>query len=248
MSEEKKVLESAGSLRRFRDRKPRRGRVLIALAAAIALSLTLFFVIRPASTPEDSQPATSKVTLIARDKTSLRSITVRLHDHAPYTLVNLNEYDLADENEDLGREYALEGDDSFAVSTTQVLSMERYATDLVAEDVAAETPENLAEYGLTSPTMTVSIAFRDGKTETFDFGIEVPTGGGVYMKRAGDDAVYIASYSVYDAFGRELESLRQTEEERQSIENAKAAEKAAAAPDEAIEPSDTVNPAKDAAN
>ena len=120
---------------------------------------------------------------------------------------------------------------------------ERYATDLVAEDVAAESPEDLAEYGLVSPTMTVAIAFRDGKTETFDFGIEVPTGGGVYMKREGDDAVYIANYSVYDAFGRELESLRQTEAERQSIENAKAAEKAATAPGGATDPSETINPA-----
>ena len=248
MSEEKKALDSAASLRRFRDRTPRRGRVLIALAAVIALSLTLFFVVRPAPTPEDSEAATSKVTLIDRDKTSLRSITVRLNGEAPYTLVNLNEYDLAEENNDLGREYALEGDDSFAVSTAQVLSMERYATDLVAEDVAAESPEDLNEYGLMSPTMTVAIAFRDGKTEAFDFGIEVPTGGGVYMKREGDDAVYIANYSVYDAFGRELESLRQTEEERQSIENAKAAEKASTAPDGATDPSETINPAEDPKN
>jgi hypothetical protein len=241
MSEEKKALESAESLRRFRDRKPRPARVLIALAAAIALSLALFFAIRPASEPEE--PASSKVTLIDRDKTSLHSITVRLHDHEPYTVINLNEYDLADEdeNDNLGREYALEGDDSFAVSTSQVLAMERYATDLAADDVAARAPEDLAEYGLTSPTMTVTIAFRDGATETFDFGIEVPTGGGVYMKRAGDDAVYIASYSIYDAFGRELESLRQTEEERKSIENAKAVQKAAA-PDETVDPDiDTTN-------
>lgn len=248
MSNKKKALESAESLRRFRDRRPQPRRVLIALAAVILLSLALFFAIRPDTVPDE--PAPTKITLIDRDKTSLHSITVRLHDHEPYTLINLNEYKLAeaDEHEDLGREYALEGDESFAVSTSQVLSMERYATELTAEDVAAKSPEDLAEYGLTSPTMTVTIAFRDGATETFDFGIEVPTGGGVYMKRAGDDAVYKASYSIYDAFGKELESLRQTEEERQSIENAKAAEKETDAPDETTAPDGAVVPEEGAAN
>jgi len=224
VSGEKKPLESAASLKRFKDRKPRRARALALAALAAAAGFALFFLIRPQPAPQSAEGGDSGAVLIARDKTLLGSITVALSGAEPYTLINQNDYDLSDTNDVLGEEYRVEGDPDFAVSTARVLPMEVYASDLTAADVAARAPADLEQYGLKAPRMTVTIGYRDNSKETLRFGGEVPTGSGYYLQRAGDAAVYIVSISVYEAFHRPLDGLRQTEQERAELEAARAAE------------------------
>ena len=63
--------------------------------------------------------------------------------------------------------------------------------DKVVEDKAAD----LAPYGLTVPTLDVTVLKKDGKSQDFLVGDDTPTGGGAYAKLAGDAHVYtIASY------------------------------------------------------
>jgi len=242
VSERKKPLESAETLRNFKDRKPRRARLVILLAMAAAAGLALFFAIRPQATPQSDESAGTGVVLIARDKTLLRSITVAVSGAAPYTLINQNDYDLSDENDTLGKEYSVQGDPDFAVSTAQVLPMERCSSDLSADDVAVRAPKNLAQYGLKQPGMTVTIGYRDNTKETLYFGGAVPTGGGYYLERAGDQTVYIVSSSVYEAFHRALQELKQTEQEKADLAAARAAE-TSAAPSPAPEASAAPSPA-----
>ncbi len=229
MSEGKKPLSSAGSLRPFKDKKPRRAFVLIILALAAALAFLLFTLIRPQAAPQEEAERTAYV-LIERDRTLLRSITVAMAGSNPYTLINQNDYDLSDENDVLGEEYALEGNPDFAVSTARVLQMERYASDLTVEDMATRTPEDLDQYGLKEPTMAVTIGYRDGVREELRFGGLVPTGGYYYLQRVGDPAVYVAAESIYEAFHRPLDELEQTAEEKANLAAARALE-ATAQPD-----------------
>jgi hypothetical protein len=233
VNEERKPLESAASLKRFKDKKPRRARALALLTLVAAAGFALFLLIRPQAAPEGD--VSKRVALIARDKTLLKSITVAVPDAKPYTLINQNDYDLSDKNDQLGKEYAVEGDPDFAVSTQQVLPMERYASDLSAEDVAARAPSDLDQYGLKAPLMTVTIGYRDNAKETLRFCGAVPTGSGYYLERAGDKAVYIVADSVYEAFHRALDELKQTEQEKADLAAAQAA-------DEAQEPSATGDP------
>jgi hypothetical protein len=228
VSERKKPLQSAAALRNFKDKKPHRARLLILLTLVAAAGIALFFAIRPQAVPETDESASTSVALIARDKTLLHSITVAVTGAAPYTLINENDYDLSDENDTLGKEYSVQGDPDFAVSTAQVLPMERYASDLSADDVAVRAPEDLAQYGLKQPAMTVTIGYRDNTKETLYFGDAVPTGNGCYLQRAGDQTVYIAADSVYEAFHRALEDLKQTEQEKADLAAAEAAEASAA--------------------
>ena len=63
--------------------------------------------------------------------------------------------------------------------------------DKVVEDKAAD----LAPYGLTAPTLDVTVLKKDGKSQDFLVGDDTPTGSGAYAKLAGDAHVYtIASY------------------------------------------------------
>ena len=239
MSDQKKTLGSAQTLKRTRDKRPRRARLVALILLAAALSFALFFTIRPLTAPEEE---TSSVVLVNRDKTLLGSISVTQPGEAPYTLINLNDYDLSDANDNLGKEYEVEGRPDFAVSTAQVLPMERYAGDLTAERMAAASPLDPAEFGLDKPAVTVAIGYRDGAKEVLRLGGAVPTGFGYYLSREGDPAVYVIADSVYEAFHRPLADLAQTDEEKADIAAAQAVN-ATDAPGEAVPSTSTEAPA-----
>jgi hypothetical protein len=72
-----------------------------------------------------------------------------------------------------------------------VSSLGTLNADKVVEDKAAD----LSPYGLSAPTLDVTIIKKDGKSQDFLVGDDAPTGGGTYAKLAGDAHVYtIASY------------------------------------------------------
>ena len=72
-----------------------------------------------------------------------------------------------------------------------ISSLATLNADKVVEDKAAD----LAPYGLTAPTLDVTVLKKDGKSQDFLVGDDTPTGGGAYAKLAGDAHVYtIASY------------------------------------------------------
>ena len=72
-----------------------------------------------------------------------------------------------------------------------VSSLGTLNADKVVEDKAAD----LAPYGLTAPTLDVTVLKKDGKSQDFLVGDDTPTGSGAYAKLAGDAHVYtIGSY------------------------------------------------------
>jgi uncharacterized protein DUF4340 len=72
-----------------------------------------------------------------------------------------------------------------------ISSLATLNADKVVEDKAAD----LSPYGLTAPTLDVTVLKKDGKSQDFLVGDDTPTGGGAYAKLAGDPHVYtIASY------------------------------------------------------
>ncbi len=74
---------------------------------------------------------------------------------------------------------------------TLVSSLATLNADKVVEDKATD----LSAYGLTTPTLDVTVTKKDGKSQDLLVGDETPTSGGTYAKLAGDPHVYtIASY------------------------------------------------------
>jgi hypothetical protein len=69
----------------------------------------------------------------------------------------------------------------------------------------------LGQYGLTEPTLQVSITGKDAKTQELLVGDDTPTGGGAYAKLEGDPRVFsIASYtkSSFDKSAKDLRDKR----------------------------------------
>ncbi|MGI8960173.1 MAG: DUF4340 domain-containing protein [Bryobacteraceae bacterium] len=93
--------------------------------------------------------------------------------------------------------------DQDAVSTI-VSSLSPVTADSIVEDK----PSDLSKYGLTTPSLTVTVKEKAGKTDQFAFGDDVPAGSLVYARVNSLPAVYTVSSSVKTSFEKGINDLR----------------------------------------
>lgn len=92
-----------------------------------------------------------------------------------------------------------------------VSSMLSTLSSLSSDRLIEEKASNLGQYGLTEPTLQVSITRKGAKTQKLLVGDDTPTGGGAYAKLEGDPRVFsIASYtkSSLDKSAKDLRDKR----------------------------------------
>jgi len=76
-----------------------------------------------------------------------------------------------------------------------VTSLVSTLSSLNADKLIEEKAADLTPYGLTKPTIDVTVVKKDGKKEELAIGDEIPTGSGSYARRIDDPRVFtIASY------------------------------------------------------
>lgn len=88
--------------------------------------------------------------------------------------------------------------------TTIVSSLNPVTADSIVEDK----PSDLSKYGLTRPSLTVIVKEKNGKTDQFVFGDDVPAGSLVYARSNSRPAVYTVSSSVKSSFDKGVNDLR----------------------------------------
>jgi hypothetical protein len=71
-----------------------------------------------------------------------------------------------------------------------------------------EKPRDVGKYGLTNPTLTVSVHEKGGKSEQLLFGDDIPAGSMVYLRVAGNPKVYAAATSLKTSFDKSVNDLR----------------------------------------
>ena len=74
-----------------------------------------------------------------------------------------------------------------------------------------DSPEDLSEYGLDSPVLTVRYMASDGKEAEFTVGDTNDAAGGSYLKISGDDAVYLVASDFADTFNSDIYQLADME-------------------------------------
>jgi hypothetical protein len=79
---------------------------------------------------------------------------------------------------------------------------------VTADSVVEDKPSDLSKYGLTTPSLTVIVKEKNGKTDQFVFGDDVPAGSLVYARSNSRPAVYSVSSSVKSSFDKALNDLR----------------------------------------
>jgi hypothetical protein len=82
------------------------------------------------------------------------------------------------------------------VDQESINSLVSSLSSLNADRLIEDKTSDLAQYGLASPSLTVAIQKKDGKTTELLIGDETPTSGGFFAKLQGDPRVFtIASYN-----------------------------------------------------
>ena len=101
-------------------------------------------------------------------------------------------------------------DKSFPVDQDSLTTMTN-ALGAVSATRKLEDPEDLSEYGLDSPILTVRYTSSDNKEAEFSVGDTNDAASGAYLKISGDDAVYLVASDFADSFNSDIYQLADME-------------------------------------
>ncbi|MFQ9390374.1 MAG: DUF4340 domain-containing protein [Coprococcus sp.] len=101
-------------------------------------------------------------------------------------------------------------DKSFPVDQDSLTTMTN-ALGAVSATRKLDSPEDLSEYGLDSPVLTVRYTASDDKEAEFTVGDTNDAAGGSYLKISGDDAVYLVASDFADTFNSDIYQLADME-------------------------------------
>jgi Domain of unknown function (DUF4340) len=79
---------------------------------------------------------------------------------------------------------------------------------LNADSVVEDKPTNVGQYGLDAPALAVSVHEKNGKTDQFFFGNDVPVGSLTYARVGSDPKVYAVSSSTKSSLDKSVNDLR----------------------------------------
>ena len=79
---------------------------------------------------------------------------------------------------------------------------------LNADSVVEEKTNNIAQYGLTQPSLTVKVYQKNGKTQTFVFGNDVAVGSVTYLGLGPSSKVYAVATNAKTSFDKNVNDLR----------------------------------------
>ncbi|MBV8070048.1 MAG: DUF4340 domain-containing protein [Acidobacteriaceae bacterium] len=87
-------------------------------------------------------------------------------------------------------------------------SMASALNPLTADSVVEDKATNMSTYGLSSPSVTVRVHEKNGKSDTLAFGDDVPAGSLVYARLNNGAKVYAVSSSAKTSFDKTMNDLR----------------------------------------
>lgn len=126
----------------------------------------------------------------------------------------ITQIDLAKKNGDtvtIGREkgkWMLTAPHAWPADQDAVSNLASSLSPVTADSVVDAAPKDLAKYGLTAPSLTVTVREKNGQTAKILFGDDIPAGSLVYARVPDKSDVYAVASSVRDAFNKSADDLR----------------------------------------
>lgn len=98
-----------------------------------------------------------------------------------------------------GDSWILEADKDRPIKQNYVQNMINLVDEIKTDRIVNENPDDLGQYGLSSPYAYIEATSSDGKSIALSIGNKVPGGLGYYAKLEGDDAVFtvVAIYGTH---------------------------------------------------
>lgn len=110
-----------------------------------------------------------------------------------------------------GDDWQVSGEDDFPLDAQYSSAMAAALTDVTATR-QLEVPDDLSDYGLDSPALTVTATYSETGERTFLIGAQNAVSGDYYMMLQDGDAVYMIDSAMLSAFSKNLNDLVKLED------------------------------------
>lgn len=106
-------------------------------------------------------------------------------------------------------------DRSASIQQSMVENLLTYITHITSETAIPE-PEDLSQYGLDEPSMTITATLENGESIILHIGERNSITGDYYLQVSGDDTVYTVSSSLVSTFEKTPEDFVEEETETET--------------------------------
>jgi Domain of unknown function (DUF4340) len=173
--------------------KPRN--LVIAAALLAALSGAVWWAKRhPESTNTSTAPPSPKLADIPAAQ--IKSIDLKKRDGSDVVLQNQN-----------GR-WSITAPEQLPADQDAASAIASALSPVSADNIVEDKPKDVSQYGLNSPSLTVTVDEKNGKTQQLLFGDDVPAGSLVYARVGVDPKVYAVSSGVKSSLDKSVNDLR----------------------------------------
>lgn len=111
-----------------------------------------------------------------------------------------------------GDVWLLKGEEAFPLNQTVAENLISKICSLNAIKLVLDEAEDLSEYGLSTPGITVTIVQKDGTKQTLNLGDTLATESNYYASMNDENAVYVVSSSIYSAYDKSRSDLMEVED------------------------------------
>ena len=177
--------------------KNRKKALIIAIICLAAAAVLYLLVVKLSQRSEDADSSDDSLVISSVDSGQITAISYEKDGKS-----------LSFRKED-GTWYNAE-DKIFPVDQDSLTTMTN-ALGAVSATRKLDSPEDLSEYGLDSPVLTVRYTASDDKEAEFTVGDTNDAAGGSYLKISGDDAVYLVASDFADTFNSDIYQLADME-------------------------------------
>ncbi len=177
-------------------RKRKQAMVLVSLIAfMIVLIVAYLAMIRVAKSKEAEAITDDSIELFTLNTDTAKKLTVK-NENGTFVFVKSDDV------------WTLESDQSITLNETVVSTMLSTLKTINASRSVRENVEDLSEYGVDKPKITISVELEDGVRAKIELGNEVPIQGGYYGMVDGENHVYVMNESYYTNFCFEQSELK----------------------------------------
>jgi hypothetical protein len=170
-------------------------KLVIAAVLLAALSGAVWWAKRhPQSATSTSTPASP--TMVNIPDASIESVAIQKKDASPITLERKN------------GKWTLTAPGPFAADQDAANSLVTSLSPVTADSIVEDKPTDVSKYGLSAPSLTVTIRETKGKSDEILFGDDVPAGSLVYALHKGDPKVYTLASSIKTSLDKSVNDLR----------------------------------------
>jgi hypothetical protein len=173
--------------------KPRNLLIAAAVLAVLA-GLVYYSKQHPPSSSSPSTPPTPK--LVDVPEKSVQSIDLKKKDGSSVVL-----------QREAGK-WEITAPEKWKADQDSVTSLFSSLNPVSADSVVEDNATDLRKYGLTTPSLTVTVHTNNGKSDELVFGDDVPAGSLVYARVNQSPKVYAVASSVKSSFDKSASDLR----------------------------------------